>query len=536
MYTSMLIRKTSAGLVEGRLAEDAATLGWLGVPYAAPPVGALRWRAPQKSAPWEGVREAKVFSSPSLQICDNLVIGSEDCLYLNIYRPSTDAEALPVLFFIHGGNNQTDSGEMLDGDVMAKSLDAVIVTINLRLNSLGWLNLPALKTGDAYEDSGNFGLLDILAALDWVHENIAVFGGDEANITACGYSSGARDLLCMLISPAFEGRFARALSFSGGFTTTEPAVGSHVAARAIAALAVEDGRAADLDSATQWLLSPDSDVKAWLYCVSGVRFGTLMSGAAIRMSVFPHLFADGALIPSEGFEVLRDGRHLNVPLLCLSGGNEFSFQANNDPLFKTADFSDPEVIKEYRFAINYGSQLFGYINAEQNAESFCFLPGHAPVYAGRCMWGMDESVTDEYAAMRMGGTHGLDLYLIMGIEREDYAVTENVWSEANRPGRDELMRAYRSYISAFIHTGSPNCVGLPLWESWSEEGRLMQFDAGCKQVKIGMTADVVREEAVLSAIKSDTSLEHERKRHILSKVLNGRFFSRNLDKFVAENY
>ncbi|MGN1110068.1 MAG: carboxylesterase family protein, partial [Oscillospiraceae bacterium] len=95
------------------------------------------------------------------------VIGSEDCLYLNIYRPDTGAEQLPVLFFIHGGNNQTDGGEMMDGDTMAAALDAVVVTINLRLNSLGWLNLPALKTGDPYEDSGNFGLLDILCALDW---------------------------------------------------------------------------------------------------------------------------------------------------------------------------------------------------------------------------------------------------------------------------------------------------------------------------------------------------------------------------------
>ncbi|MGI6029594.1 MAG: carboxylesterase family protein [Candidatus Heteroscillospira sp.] len=532
MNASKLIRNTTCGPVEGKYTEGTATLSWLGVPYAAPPVGERRWRAPQPCEKWTEPRKALEFSPLSLQKSGSAVIGSEDCLYLNIYRPDSGDEKLPVLFFIHGGNNQTDGGEMMDGDVMAQSLEAVVVTINLRLNSLGWLNLPALKTGDPYEDSGNFGFLDILCALDWVRDNIASFGGDKDNITACGYSSGSRDLLCMLISPAFEGKFARCLTFSGGFTTTEPGFGEAVDARAIAPLAVEDGKAADLESAEAWLRTPGKDVRDWLYSVSGERFGGLMAGAAIRMRVFPHLFADGVLIPKEGFGVLKEGKCLNVPMLCLSGGHEFDFPANNDPLFKTADFTDPKVVEEYRFATKYGGYLFGYINAEQNAEAFTAIEGHAPLYAGRCLWGMNPEVTDEYAAMRMGGTHGLDLYLVMGIERDAYALTENVWSEKNRPGRQELIGIYRRYIHSFIRTGDPNCAGLPVWEPWQGEGGIMTFDAGCDKAKVAMSDKVVRQSEVFAELAADRSLPADRKDYILKNVLNGRFFSNELDEFV----
>jgi len=532
MDKNKLIVSTDCGMVEGIYNEGTGTLSWLGLPYAAPPVGENRWRAPQKHDCWDGVLETKKFAPLSLQKCGDEVIGSEDCLYLNIYRPDNGDKKLPVLFFIHGGNNQTDGGEMMDGDTMAMALGAVIVTINLRLNSLGWLNLPALKTGSEFEDSGNFGLLDILFALDWVRDNIANFGGDKDNITACGYSSGARDLLCMLITPAFEGKFNKALTFSGGFTTTDPQFGEEVDAKAIAPLAVEDGKCPDIESAVNWLRTDGEDVRDWLYSVSGERFGSLMAGAAIRMRVFPHLFSDGKLIPEKGFEVLKEGKCINVPMMCLSGGHEFDFPANNDPLFKNADFSDETVVNEYRFATKYGGYLFGYINAEQNGENFAAIEGHAPVYCGRCLWGMDSSVTDEYAAMRMGGTHGLDLYLVMGIERDAYALSENVWAERNRAGREELISIYRKYIAQFIRTGDPNCDSLPHWEAWQGDGCLMMFDADCEKAKVYMSTDVVKEDAVFAELKEDTSLSPERKDYILKNVLNGRFFSNNLDKFV----
>lgn len=536
MSKSVLIRRISYGLIEGLRSEKTNTLCWLGVPYAAPPVGALRWRAPKPHENWNGVRPAKKLASMSLQKGKQGLIGSEDCLYLNIYRPETEEENLPVLFFIHGGNNQTDSGAMLDGEILAEGIHAVIVSINLRLNSLGWLNLPALKTGDPLEDSGNFGLLDILAALNFTIDNIGEFGGDVSNITACGYSSGGRDLLCMLISPLFAGKFVRAITFSGGFTTTNPDFGQKRAAKVIAALAVEDRKAENEEKAYEWLMSAEPEVREWLYSVSGERLAGLMAGAAIRMRVFPHLFADGVVIPKEGFKVLEKGKCNNVPMLCFSGGHEFDFPANNEPLFRTANFSDPAVEQEYRFATKYGGYLFGYINAEQNAEKFSAVNGHAPVYVARCMWGMNPEVTDEYAAMRMGGTHGLDIYMMMGKERADYGLTENVWSKKNKSGREAMQHIYWSYLSSFMRNSNPNTEGLPIWEPWSGNGCIMKIDANCDRAIVMMSSEVVKESKVFEELEKDRSIPEDRKKYILKNVLNGRFFSNHLDAFVEEKW
>ena len=335
-----LLRQVKTGLLEGIFCPEHHALCWLGIPYAAPPVGPLRWRAPQDPQLWEGVRKADTFGPVSVQKQNGAVIGSEDCLYLNVFRPDREG-TLPVFFFLHGGNNQTDSGQLMDGPLMADALGAVVVTVNLRLGSLGWLNIKAIRTGDPLEDSGNFGLLDIRKALGWVHENIAAFGGDAGNLTVCGYSSGSRDLLCMLISPLFRGTFSRAITFSGGFTTTDPEVGARISTRALAQLVVEDGIAPSLEEAIAWLDSAAPQVREYLMGVKASRFGPLMAGAAIRMAVFPHLFADGVTIPKDGFAALRRGDYFQVPMMVLSGGHEFTANANGDPAFQGADFTDP---------------------------------------------------------------------------------------------------------------------------------------------------------------------------------------------------
>ena len=537
---------TSKGALEGAVDASSGAFLWLGIPYAEPPVGKLRFRAPVPKAPWEGVRKADVFGPVSVQRAkDGSVIGSEDCLYLNVYRPAGKEEDLPVFFFLHGGNNQTGSGADLNGGLFAKMLNAVVVSPTFRLNAPGWLDLPALKTGDPLEDSGNFGLLDIRLALLWTRENIRAFGGDPGNITACGYSSGGRDLLCMLLSPYFKGLFARAMTFSSGFTVTDPAYGKKTDAAALAPLAAEDGLAPDAEAAGELLLSRDeasmTKVREWLMGLDEKRFGPLMAGAAIRMRVFPHLFADGALLPSDGFGAIRRGAYYRVPMLFLSGANEFAFQANNDPHFKGKDLSDPELLSEYRFAARYGGALFGYTNAEHNAEGFLRDPEHAPVWTGRCLWGTDPEVTDELAALTAGGSHGLDLYLLMDREREDYAKTENVWSAANRPGRDALREIYFRYLKNFIRTGDPNRgpgesgagagEQLPRWKCWkdAEHGFLMCFDAGKEEARVCGTENVIREPEVFAEIRKDESIPAERKAFLLGNVLNARFFSDRLD-------
>ncbi|QLR43111.1 carboxylesterase/lipase family protein [Enterobacter sp. RHBSTW-00994] len=196
---------------------------WCGIPYAAPPVGSLRWRAPQPPVSWEGLRQATTFSASSWQnseYCQALGGGdpgqfSEDCLYLNVWSPATRSTPLPVMVWLHGGGFTIGAGGLppYSGRALAQR-DVVVVTINYRLGHLGFFAHPALE-GEEERVVHNFALLDQLAALNWVRDNIAVFGGDPHNITLFGESAGARSVLSLLASPLAEGLFHKAIVQSG---------------------------------------------------------------------------------------------------------------------------------------------------------------------------------------------------------------------------------------------------------------------------------------------------------------------------------
>lgn len=196
---------------------------WRGIPFAAPPVGPLRWRSPQPVASWHGVRDAQTFSPASwqnIEYCRELGGGdpgrfSEDCLYLNVWAPATPAKPLPVMVWLHGGGYTIGAGSLppYDGQALAKR-DVVVVTVNYRLGHLGCFAHPALD-GEEGERVCNFSLLDQIAALKWVQENIAAFGGDCDNVTLFGESAGARSVLSLLASPKANGLFHKAIIQSG---------------------------------------------------------------------------------------------------------------------------------------------------------------------------------------------------------------------------------------------------------------------------------------------------------------------------------
>lgn len=207
------------GQLSGVIDDNVAV--WRGIPYAAPPVGELRWRAPQPAAGWEGIRAAERFGAASWQnseFCKNLAGGdpgtfSEDCLYLNVWSPLSREGALPVMVWLHGGGFTLGSGGLppYDGKALAER-GVVLVTVNYRLGHLGFFAHPALDEGEPVH---NFALLDQIAALRWVRENIAAFGGDRDNVTLFGESAGARSVLSLLASPLAKGLFHKACVQSG---------------------------------------------------------------------------------------------------------------------------------------------------------------------------------------------------------------------------------------------------------------------------------------------------------------------------------
>lgn len=216
--------QTDRGTVVGRQA-DVRT--FLGIPYAAPPVGDLRWKSPQPAAAWDRPRDASQFGGECAQTVLALfalpgetpgaVKGQEDCLYLNVFAPkeATPQSRLPVMVWIHGGAYTAGSASAYDGSVLAQKNNMLVVTINYRLGALGWLALPALGAEDGGGQSGNYGLMDQQAALSWVKTNITAFGGDPTKVTIAGESAGGMSGCAHLASPASAGLFRGAMIQSG---------------------------------------------------------------------------------------------------------------------------------------------------------------------------------------------------------------------------------------------------------------------------------------------------------------------------------
>lgn len=224
------IAKVKEGILEGVLSEDQKCVIFRGVPYAEPPVGALRWKRPQPKKPWNGVRKAKEFSAKAPQAdltkegfyakefyTDEKIRRSEDCLYLNIWTAAQKAEKLPVLFWIHGGAFLHGCGaeKEFDGEAFAKQ-GVILVSINYRVGALGFFAHPALNAENAEGVSGNYGIFDQIAALQWCRENIAAFGGDPENITIAGQSAGCMSVQTLISTPLTGNMIHRAILQSGG--------------------------------------------------------------------------------------------------------------------------------------------------------------------------------------------------------------------------------------------------------------------------------------------------------------------------------
>jgi para-nitrobenzyl esterase len=220
--------KTGSGAIAGVATADGAVVSFKGIPFAAPPVGKLRWSAPKPVTPWKETLKADHFGASCMQGPNNELLPwtkefmyvtpvSEDCLFLNIWTPKVAASAkLPVLVFIHGGAFTSGSGDVpvYDGEALART-GMVIVTINYRLGVLGFLAHPALTAESEHHSSGNYGLLDQIEALRWLKANVGAFGGDVARVTIAGQSAGAMSVADLLASPLAKGLFSAAIADSG---------------------------------------------------------------------------------------------------------------------------------------------------------------------------------------------------------------------------------------------------------------------------------------------------------------------------------
>jgi para-nitrobenzyl esterase len=328
------------------------------LPFAAPPVGDLRWKPPQDPANWLGVRDASKFSSacPQSQKTSSgnvIIIGSEDCLYLNVFRPQ-GARGLPVIVFIHGGHNAIGSaGDIAngvaayDGAELAQNGNVVVVTINYRLGALGFIAHRKLsKEGGSRESgpagSGNYGYMDQIRALKWVSRNIAAFGGDPNNVTLFGQSSGGGAVLVLMASPLSRGLFHRAIIHSGQFRThhdlhSAEEIGASFSQKLNCQIAPDELQCMRNKSASEIVLAMPS----------GHSAGGSASGPSLFLPV-----VDGRVLPDFPLEIVRNGKHHHVPLLIGNAVDETSWIYQDD---SSRIFTEQEYFNKLK--MDYGETM-----------------------------------------------------------------------------------------------------------------------------------------------------------------------------------
>jgi len=417
-WTGAPLAGTDYGYVLG-YQDNAGTLSWKGIPYAAPPVDELRWKAPEKPVPWTGVLEAKGYGSPCTQhspLGGNNARGCEDCLYLNIWRPETDEKDLPVYVWIHGGGNSIGSADMVPdyrGDNLASRGNLVFVSINYRLGPFGWFTHPSLRTGrpeDKFDDSGNYGALDIIRALEWIQENIASFGGDPERVTIAGESAGSFNVTSLLISPPAEGLFYRAVSQSGGLRTSTVEEGDKSSAETLSRLLEADKNAAVRVGRAM----SGKEIAAYLRSRSAEEILSVYAGGFGGMLGIPNIFTDGAVIPENGYETLRDGSYPSqVPIILGSNADEPRLFLTFSPDYRGKD-------ELFDLVSKLGSDNWKAESVDTPAGTITSLSEHPPVYVYHFRWGSvredGSSVMPGNWGFELGATHSLDIPFFFGHE------------------------------------------------------------------------------------------------------------------------
>jgi para-nitrobenzyl esterase len=468
---------TEHGLIGGApSADDPTVLVWKGIPYAAPPVGELRWKPPAPAVHWKGVRDAKEFGSACWQPEPNPesfygggpIERDEDCLYLNVWSAAKSSdEARPVMVWVHGGALVTGTGATpwYDGTALAKK-GVVLVTINYRLGPMGFLAHPALSAESSPPSSGNYGILDQIAALQWVRDNIKTFGGDPKNVTIFGESAGSWSICYLQATPLARGLFHRAIGESGGVfdpmaplakATGDVAPAEEAGVRLAKALGLEG----QVTAAALRAKTPEQ------------IYDTMAKGGG-RGAFWFRPNVDGWVYPQPIYDLFASGQHSDVPLTVGSNADE------GTALWGT---TAPTTVAAYRKAIesHYGDfardVLAAYPAAADSDAKAAFLdlqgddvfawqmrtwarlasaPGTSPVflyYFTRVPPGPESETYGSYHAAE----------IVYAFDNLKKGRSSHTWE----PADEALADTMSSYWVSFAKDGDPNEEGLPPWPRYA---------------------------------------------------------------------
>jgi para-nitrobenzyl esterase len=479
-----VIGGTTDGAVLGL--RENGVIKFLGIPYAKPPVGALRWMPPQPVAKWAGVRRAYKFGPTCAQIT---TLGpfagppnsNEDCLYLNVFTQDTKAK-LPVLVWIHGGGYFDGASNDYDPTKLVTKGKLVVVTLNYRLNLFGFMAHPALDAeGHAV---GNYGLMDMQAALKWVQRNIAAFGGDPGNVTLGGQSAGAGASAANVFSPGAKGLFHRAIFQSGGYTPFVPK-----------SIAEEKGKkfAAAAGCTT-------GDIAKCLRALPAAKIEALAGSASETSPLITNPMVDGTVIPQQEIDLIRAGKFNKVPIMMGTTHDEGNFNNGILQYFKKdraalneADYrgylqrtyggnagpggSPPAYAKDTidrilaHYPVKAGAQMAWdaahsdalACRGQYTAEA---LSAHVPVY----MYLFNDRTAQTYFPKMPGfqplAYHTADIaYVFTGYHGGPNGVPFKL-----TPAQSQLSDRMVTAWANFARTGNPNASDDKPWPKWKEGG------------------------------------------------------------------
>ena len=523
------VRMTTYGLVKGK--NLSKSLVWYGIPYGADTSGANRWRAPQIPASWTGTKSVTTKKPGAAQYGDgeSTYTGTEDCLYVNVFRPDSQSDNLPVMVYLHGGGNATSNCNR-NFSYLAESTNTVIVAVEYRLGAFGFLSHPALRDGTAEENSGNFTMLDIRKSLQWVQSNISYFGGNKSNVTLAGYSAGARDVMFCMISPIMKGLFHKAITFSGGAKTCTNKQGETSVDNKLAAILVKRGSFTTTKNALTYIQenATNEELRKLFNSLSTSEVANMYNSPSLRLGSFPQGFNDGIVISVDGFDAIPKGNYNRVPIILGSNTTEFSTFAWNsryvvDPMEQPYIGLDTMGLLEQ--TIKYGSLLQTYHYIEEPAKLFASDAAHKSVYAYRFNWGTNPAVTGDSYSRFVGAIHGLDVNFLLGFYPNNYQqIAPNAVSSANEKGRLALTNTMRMYIKNFMKNGNPNGDGLNSWNTWGENElvKVMMFDANNTTDLTAMSTSYYTQDDIFDQIRAGVSKGTYET--MFENSLKGRFF------------
>jgi para-nitrobenzyl esterase len=492
---------------------------WRGLPFAAPPVGPLRWRAPRPPEDWQGVLEALTWSERCPQITNvfsagegfepGALIGAEDCLYLNVYAPEgarEGVEPLPVMVWVHGGGNVWGSSRQYDPSRLVSNENVIVITVQYRLGPLGWFALdPIRASAETPEDaSANFGTLDIIASLHWVKRNIAAFGGDPSRVTIFGESAGGHNVATLLAVPQARGLFHRAIIQSGLFDSTP--------------IATAESGEADVNAAAKTAARMGAATAEELRALSVAAIYDAYELDGSGYLNLPLVIEDGVVVPTVGLRsAIGDSALLNpVPVITGTNRDEMKLFQIVDPRLVNRHFGVILIARDQGFydsLTGYQSRLWRIRSVDEPAAAMRDA-GHLDVYGYRFDWDEGGSFLLTDLKKLLGAAHAIEIPFVFNRFKLLGQMDPIMFTQKTEAARDDLSRDIGGYWAEFARTGAPSTGGARAnaeWPRWrTGGGSLMRLDAGRAEIITGRDSI----DALIADLAADKSLTADQRKTI----------------------